>query len=71
MNRTIDFYPGQLWIYATSFSIKKDDIIVKILKVTDDRVFCIRKTHYGYTDLSPQSYKKSFFLDHFLFLCEL
>ena len=42
---------GQIWKCPARND--RDSIIVKVLEVFPDKVFIMRKTHYGFTDLKP------------------
>ena len=56
--------PGSYWIFKSSkhFGMSSKDIIAKVLSVNDDNVHVIRKTEYGFTDLTPATFKIDSFL---------
>lgn len=59
----------QIWIMRMSPArLTKDDIIVMILKVGENKVFCAEKTNYGFTDIMPKSYTIAEFLETFQLL---
>lgn len=59
---------GSYWICKSVFvrSLSPTDIFCKVLKVTDNKVFILRKTEYGFKDLPPQSFDVEMFLELYL-----
>lgn len=58
--------PRQIWVMRMSPARPtKDDIIVMVLKVGENKIFCAEKTNYGFTDLAPKSYSIKDFLNTF------
>lgn len=64
--------PGSLWVYKNSLTSRIDsrDIIVKVLRVTENRVFLICKTRFGFVDLPPVAMDKYDFINRYFLLEE-
>lgn len=62
--------PGQIWIYKINLAsgIQRNDVLVKVLYVTDTSVHTMCKTDFGFTDLKPRTYRIAVFLDCLLLL---
>lgn len=56
---------GSYWICKSVFvrSLSPTDIFAKVLKVTENNVFILRKTKYGYEDMAPASFTTEEFLE--------
>ena len=64
--------PDAIWIYKNSLKsgITSRDIIAKILRVTDQKVFLMCKTRYGFVDLPPVTMNKYDFFNRYFLLEE-
>ena len=59
--------PGQVWICKSLFNlgIVETDIFAKVLKVSPERVFIIRKTNFGFRDLQPAAMDLNEFIGYY------
>ncbi len=61
--------PDSIWVLRPrGFDLSTSDIIAKIIRVSEDRVFLILKTDFGFTDLAPKIEKKENFINNYLYL---
>ena len=70
MNRIEDkIVFNSLWVFRPkSFNLSAADIIAKVIRVSENRVFLIRKTDFGFTDLPPTVLTKKTFINNYLYL---
>lgn len=59
---------GQIWVKKYNFLHRECDVWVKVLKVTERKVFLMAKTFYGFKDLDPFSVDIKTFLDYYLYV---
>ena len=73
MNRIGDkIVPDSIWVLRPrGFDLSTSDIISKVIRVTEDRVFLIRKTDFGFTDLAPEIMKIEEFINNYLYLGQM
>lgn len=64
--------PGAIWIYKNSLKggITSRDVLLKILRVTEQKVFLMCKTRYGFEDLPPLTMEKYDFFNRCFLLEE-
>ena len=65
--------PGQVWICKSLFNlgIVETDIFAKVLKVSPERVFIIRKTNLGFRDLQPAAMDLNEFIGYYDYMGEI
>lgn len=65
--------PGSLWVYKNSLTSKINtrDVIAKVLRVTENKVFLMCKTRFGFEDLPPVSMDKYDFINRYFLLEEV
>ena len=65
--------PGSIWIYKNSLKggITSRDILAKVLRVTENKVFIMCKTRFGFEDLPPVSMDKYDFVNRYFLLEEV
>ena len=70
MNRVGDkIVPDSIWVWnPRGMDLSTSDILAKIIRVSENRVFMIRKTDFGFTDLAPEIMKIEDFVNNFLYL---
>ena len=65
--------PGQVWICKSQFNLGlvDTDIFAKVLKVSPERVFIIRKTNFGFKDLMPAAMDFNKFIGFYDYVGEI
>lgn len=60
--------PGSYWVCKpeSKVGLTSHSIFAKILSVKEDNVHFIRKSAYGFLDLSPNSLKVNVFLEYYM-----
>lgn len=59
--------PGSYWLHHVDFfQPSSNNIVAKVLAVKEDKIHIIRKTKYGFEDLSPETLKIEQFLELYM-----
>lgn len=60
--------PGSYWICKPTLrpGIGPHDVFAKVLSINEDKIHIIRKTAYGFVDMTPVTLKAEGFLEYYM-----